>query len=381
MGVSSAKRDYYEVLNVSRDAAPEQIKKAYRRRAHKFHPDRNSSADAESKFKEAAEAYEVLSDAQKRQRYDQLGHAGLSGAGVHDFSNMRHDDIFSMFADIFPGAFGRGGGRRQSRGADLQTQVELTLAEVATGAERSIEFGRMDVCDSCDGSGAAAGSEHRECSTCAGYGQVEQAGGLGGLFGRIVTTCPNCQGRGSLIVKPCGPCHGSGRVQKERVVTVQLPAGIQDGQAIRLRGEGEPGSDGAPRGDLHCYVKVKPHRFLERHGNDLLCRMPISFTQASLGAQVDVPTLSGKAELKIPKGTQHGQTFRLNGLGLPDLRTQRLGDELVQVLVEIPKKLNKRQTELLREFAETEDKSVLPDSKGFFDSLMDYFSGGSEQRE
>ena len=380
MSVSSAKRDYYEVLNVSRDAAPEQIKKAYRRRAHKFHPDRNSSADAESKFKEAAEAYEVLSDAQKRQRYDQFGHAGLSGAGVHDFSHMQNDDIFSMFTDIFEGAFGRGGGRRQSRGADLQTQVELTLAEVATGAQRSIEFGRMDVCDSCDGSGAAAGSERRKCPTCAGYGQVEQTGGLGGLFGRMVTTCPNCQGRGSLIVKPCGPCRGSGRVQKERVVTVQLPAGIQDGQAVRLRGEGEPGSDGAHRGDLHCYVRVKPHRFLERHENDLICRMPISFTQASLGAQVDVPTLNGKAELKIPGGTQHGQIFRLSGLGLPDLRTQRRGDELVQVLVEIPKKLNKRQTELLREFAETEDKSVLPDSKGFFDSLMDYFSGDSEQR-
>ena len=214
MAVSSAKRDYYEVLNVSREAMPEQIKKAYRRLAHKFHPDRNSSADAESRFKEAAEAYEVLSDAQKKQRYDQFGHAGLSGAGVHDFSHMRSDDIFSMFTDIFEGAFGRSGGRRQSRGADLQTQVELTLAEVASGAERSIEFGRMDVCDTCGGSGAAAGSTRRKCPTCAGYGQVEQTGGLGGLFGRVITSCPNCQGRGSLIVKPCGPCRGVGRVQK-----------------------------------------------------------------------------------------------------------------------------------------------------------------------
>ena len=378
MSVSSAKRDYYEVLNVSREAAPEQVKKAYRRLAHKFHPDRNSSADAETRFKEAAEAYEVLSDEQKRQRYDQFGHAGLSGAGVHDFSHMRNDDIFSMFNDIFEGAFGRGGGRRQSRGADLQTQVELTLAEVATGAERSIEFGRMEVCEKCNGSGAAADSGRRKCPTCAGYGQVEQAGGLGGLFGRVVTSCPNCQGLGSLIVKPCGPCRGSGRVQQNRIVSVQLPAGIQDGQAVRLRGEGEPGSDGAHRGDLHCYVKVKTHRFLERIENDLLCRMPISFTQASLGASVDVPTLTGKAELKIPKGTQHGQIFRLAGLGLPDLRTKRSGDELVQVLVEIPKKLNKRQSELLREFAETEDKTVLPDSKGFFESLADYFSSDTD---
>ena len=380
MAVSSAKRDYYQVLNVSRDAQPEQIKKAYRRLAHKFHPDRNSSPDAEEKFKEAAEAYEVLSDPAKRQRFDQFGHAGLSGAGVHDFQHMRTDDIFSMFTDIFGQALGGGReGARQRGGADLQTQVELSLAEVLAGTERSIEFGRMDLCDACSGTGAARGSERRTCRTCGGYGQVEQSGGLGGLFGRMITTCPNCEGRGSLVVKPCGSCRGSGRVQKKRVVTVQIPAGIHDGQAVRLRGEGEPGSDGAHRGDLHCYVRVKAHPFLERHNNDLICRMPISFTQASLGAKVEVPTLDGKAELKIPKGTQHGQIFRLGGLGLADMRSRRRGDELVQVLVEIPKKLNKRQTELLQEFAETEDHSVLPESKGFFDKLMKYFSADSDE--
>lgn len=377
MSVSSAKRDYYDVLQVARDASAEQIKKAYRRLAHKFHPDRNSSPDAESKFKEAAEAYEVLSDPAKRQRFDQFGHAGLSGAGVHDFSHMQSGDILSMFTDIFDQAFGMG--RRQRGGADLQTQVELTMAEVLTGAERSIEFGRMDLCDGCGGTGAARGSERRTCRTCGGYGQVEQAGGLGGLFGRMITSCPNCQGRGSLIVTPCGTCRGGGRTQKQRVVNVQIPAGIHDGQAVRLRGEGEPGSDGAPRGDLHCYVRIKPHPFLERHDNDLLCRMPIGFTQASLGAKVEVPTLDGKAELKIPRGTQHGQIFRLGGLGLPDIRSRRRGDELVQVLVEIPKKLNKRQAELLREFAETEDKSVLPESKGFFDKLMKYFADDLEK--
>ncbi len=378
MAVSSAKRDYYEILGVAREAAPDQVKKAYRRLAHKFHPDRNSASDAEAKFKEAAEAYEVLSDPAKRQRYDQLGHAGLSGAGIHDFSHMRTDDIFSMFTDIFDQAFGARGGRRARQGADLQTQVELTLAEVLNGTEHSIEFRRQDVCEACTGTGAAPGSERHACPTCGGYGQVEQAGGLGGLFGRMITACPACHGRGSMIVTPCGSCRGSGRVRKKRMVNVQIPPGIHDGQAVRLRGEGEPGEDGAPRGDLHCYVRVKPHPFLERHNNDVVCQMPISFTQASLGVKVEVPTLTGKAELKIPRGTQHGQLFRLGGLGLPDIRTRRHGDELVQVLIEIPKKLNKQQSELLREFAATEDKSVLPDSKGFFDKMKDYLSGFAE---
>jgi molecular chaperone DnaJ len=375
MAVGSRKRDFYEVLGVSREALPDEIKKSYRRLAHKYHPDRNrEDPEAETKFKEAAEAYEVLADPEKRQRYDRFGHAGLSGAGIHDYTHMNVDDIFSMFTDIFGG----GGGRRRRRGADLQTEVELTLADVATGAERTIEFSRRDFCDACAGSGAAAGSQRQTCPTCGGYGQVEQSGGLGGLFGRVITTCPHCSGRGSMIVTPCSACRGTGRVVKDRVVSVQIPPGIHDGQGIRMRGEGEPGEDGAGRGDLHCYIRVKPHPFLERHNNDLLCAMPCGFTQAALGAKVEVPTLTGKAELKIPPGTQHGQLFRLRGLGLPDVRTGRRGDELVQVLVEIPKKLNKQQQDLLREFAETEDKSVLPQSKGFFDKFMDYLSGLGE---
>ena len=272
------------------------------------------------------------------------------------------------------------GGRRRSRGADLRANIEISLDEVATGVERTLEFRRNDFCDTCGGTGAAPGSKRRTCPTCNGYGQVEQAGGLGALFGRVVTACPSCSGRGEVVVTPCRKCGGRGLAPKERVVTVKIPPGIHDGQVIRVRGEGEA-APGGGRGDLHCYVKVKPHRFLERMENDLICRIPISFTQASLGARVDVPTLNGKAELKIPKGTQHGQIFRLSGLGLPDLRTLRLGDELVQVLVEIPKKLNKRQTELLREFAETEDTSVLPDSKGFFDSLKEYFSANADQKK
>ncbi len=372
--MASTKRDFFEVLGLGRDATPEQVKKAYRRAAHKHHPDRNSNAPgSEAKFKEAAEAYEILSDPAKRQRYEQFGHAGLNGAGVHDFNHMNTGDIFSMFSDIFGG-----GGRRRSRGTDLQTEVQLTLAEVAKGTERTIEYTRQDLCDECDGSGSAKGSERKTCSTCGGYGQVEQAGGLGSLFGRVVTNCPHCQGRGSVIVTPCGACRGSGRASNHREVTVQIPAGIQEGQAVRVRGEGEPGEDGSTRGDLHCYVRIEPHPFFERHNADLVCRMPISFTQASLGAMVEVPTLSGKADLKIPAGTQHGQLFRLKRMGLPDLRTGHTGDEIVQVVIEIPRKLDKEQQRLLREFAATENNSVLPESTGFFDKLMSYLSGHEE---
>ncbi len=376
MAVSKVRRDYYDVLGVSRDAAPEQIKKAYRRLAHKYHPDRNrEDPDAESKFKDASEAYEVLSDSSKRRRFDQFGHAGLSAAGVHDFSHMGVEDIFSMFTDIFDMGFG--GRRRRSRGADLQTEMEITLAEVLTGTERSIEFTRRDFCDTCGGSGAAPGSRKITCRMCGGYGQVEQAGGLGGLFGRVITTCPGCRGAGSSIESPCASCRGSGWMAKERIVNVRIPAGIHDGQAVRLREEGEPAEDGTQRGDLHCYVRVARHPFLERHNHDVVCRMPISFTQAALGAKVEVPTLTGKAELKIPSGTQHGRILRLAGKGLPDLRSGRRGDELVEVLVEIPSRLDKRQEELLREFAQSEDKSVLPTSKGFFDKLVEYLSGAT----
>lgn len=376
MPVASSKRDYYEILGVTKNASPEEIKKAYRRLAHKFHPDRNpNDHTAEHKFKEAAEAYDVLSDASKRQRYDQFGHAGLSGAGVRDYAHADLDDIFSMFGDIFGG-----GRRRRPRGTDLQTEVELTLAEVAVGAERSIEFTRQEVCDGCGGSGSARGTERRVCSTCGGYGQVEQSTGFGSIFGRVITACPTCRGRGSMIVTPCGACRGSGRMSKGRVVTVKIPPGIHDGQAIRVRGEGEVGPEGDARGDLHCVVRVRPHPFLERHENDLVCHMPVSFTQAALGAKVEVPTLSGKAELTLPPGAQHGQVFRLRGLGLPDLRGGRGGDELVEILIEIPTKLTREQEALLREFARTEDRAVMPESKGFFERFREYLGGAEEKK-
>lgn len=375
--MAGTKRDYYEILGVSRSASPEEIKKAYRRLAHKHHPDRNEgSAEAEAKFKEAAEAFEVLSDPAKRQRYDQFGHAGLSGAGLHDFTHMDVGDIFSMFDDIFGGALGGafGGRRRRRGGADLRTEVLITLAEVAMGTDRTIEFTRRDFCDQCGGSGAAAGSQRRVCSTCGGYGQVEQATGFGAILGRVITACPTCRGRGSTIGTPCPACRGGGRVMKGRIVTAKIPSGVHDGQAIRIRGEGELDEEGTARGDLHCVIRVEPHPFLERHQNDLVCRLPISFSQAALGAVVEVPTLTGKAEVKIQPGTQHGQLYRLRGLGLPDLNGGRHGDEIVEVLVEIPRKLDKTQERLLREFAKTEDRSVMPESKGFFEKLKEYLN-------
>ena len=376
-----AKRDYYEVLGVDKTAGADDVKRAYRRLAIKYHPDKNpGDKDAEAKFKECAEAYEVLSDTDKRARYDQFGHAGLQGAGVHDFSRMNVEDIFGALnlEDIFGDLFGGGGRSRRSaargphRGYDLETVVELTLNDVATGVEKSIEFTRQDNCEDCGGSGSAKGSSPSKCSTCGGSGQVAQAG-LGGFF-QMVSTCPQCKGAGKVITSPCKKCRGSGKVPKKRLVTIKIPAGVHEGQSVRVAGEGEPGFNGGPRGDLYCYVRLKEHPFLQRDGINLIAVVPISFTQAALGGIVQVPSLNGMKELKIPPGTQTGDVFRIKGQGLPDIRTKRNGDELVQVIVEIPKKLNSQQEELLRKFAETEDNTVLPKSRGFFEKLKQYFN-------
>ncbi len=376
-----AKRDYYEVLGVGKGASPDEIKRAYRRMAIKYHPDKNpdNKEDAEKKFKECAEAYEVLSDAEKRRRYDQFGHDGLRGMGMRDYTHMRWQDIGSIFEDIFgfgdlADLFGMGGRRRTrrtgpARGYDLETSVDLVLNEVAKGTEKTIEFTRQDLCGECSGTGSARGTSPGRCPGCGGSGQVVRGGG----FFQMVSTCPQCRGEGLIITNPCKKCKGTGRVPKKRIVNVKIPAGVHEGQGVRIGGEGEPGRNGGPRGDLYCYVRVKPHQFLERDGNNLIAVVPISFTQAALGATIDVPSLDGTRGLKIPPGSQYGRIFRIKGYGLPDLRTGRTGDELVQITIETPTRLDAKQQELLREFAKTENKTVSPTSKTFFEKLKDYF--------
>ncbi len=372
-----AKRDYYEVLGVDKGASADDIKRAYRRLAIKYHPDKNpDDKEAEAKFKECAEAYEVLSDSEKRQRYDQFGHDGLRGMGMHDFSRMNVDDIFSMLNldDIFGGIFG-GRGRRSgrqagpARGYDLETSVELTLNDIAKGAEKTIEFTRQDMCPECNGTATAKGSSPSSCPSCNGTGQISRGGG----FFQMVSTCGQCRGSGRVITNPCKKCRGGGKVPKKREVIVKIPAGVHQGQGVRVAREGEPGRNNGPRGDLYCYVRIKSHEFLQRDGNDLIAVVPISFTQAALGTTIDVPSLDSSRQLKIPPGTQYGSIFRIKGQGLPDIRSKRTGDQLVQVTIETPAKLNAKQEELLREFAKAENKNVFPQSKKFFDKLKKYF--------
>jgi len=376
-----AKRDYYEVLGVGKNASADDIKRAYRRMAMKYHPDKNpGNSEAEAKFKECAEAYEVLSDPEKRQRYDQFGHEGLRGIGMRDYSHMRWQDIGSIFEDIFGfddffsdifGARSRRASRRggPTRGFDLETTVELTLDAVAKGTEKTIEFKRQDLCPECNGNGAAKGTTPAQCSACHGSGQVARGGG----FFQMVSTCPQCRGTGKVITDPCKKCKGSGRVPKKRIVNIKIPPGVHEGQGIRVANEGEPGRDGGPRGDLYCYVRIKSHEFLQRDGNNLVAVVPISFTQAALGATIDVPSLDGTRRLKIPPGTQYGSVFRIKGQGLPDVRTGKTGDQLVQVMIETPVKLTAKQEELLRQFAETQNKNVSPQATRFFERLKKYF--------
>jgi molecular chaperone DnaJ len=379
----TAKRDYYEVLEVTRTASADEIKKAYRKAALKHHPDKNpGDKEAEAKFKECAEAYEVLSDPEKKARYDQYGHEGLRGTTMHDYSHMdvhSIEDLFSAFFGGNPfggaggGRRGGGGGRGQARGYDLETQVQISLQDVSNGCERQIDFTRQDVCETCGGSGAKPGTKRVSCRTCGGRGQVAQRG-FGGMF-QMVTTCPHCMGQGSTVEIPCPTCDGSGRQPKKRTLQVKIPAGIFDGQAVRVRGEGEPGEGGGPAGDLHVYVRVQPHPFFVRDESNLVMQLPVSFAQATLGAELEVPTLFGKSGLRVPPGTQHGEVLMLKGLGLPDLRGGANGHQLIQILIEIPKKLGKKQEEILREYAKSEDLSVLPAQRGFFEKLKDYVVG------
>lgn len=369
------KRDYYEVLGVARSAAPDEIKRAFRQAALKYHPDRNREPGAEERFKEASEAYEVLSDDQKRQRYDRFGHAGLNGAGMHDFAHMQADEIFSVFGDLLGDLFGGRGGGRSERGVDIQTVIDIELREVASGVEKTIRYNHSALCERCEGSGAEPGSQRGACRTCGGYKCVEQQTSMGFFVTRTVVECPECRGRGFLVTQVCRDCRGAGRGERERVVSVKVPAGVHDGQSVRIRGGGEPGPSGTHVGDLLCVIRVQPHPFFERDGDHLLCRVPISFTQAALGCHVDAPTLAGVTSLRIPPGTQHGAVFRLDGKGLPNLRSGRRGNEIVQVTIEVPRKLTRAQQELLRTFAATEDKDVLPESKSFFERVREYFTG------
>ncbi len=373
MPMAATKRDYYEVLGINRDAAPDDIKKAYRQMALKFHPDRNPGDDeAPKKFKEAAEAYEVLSDPDKRQRYDRYGHAGLNGAAFHDFRSA--DDIMSAFGDIFGGAiFGDlfAERRRGPRpGPDLLMKLEINLVEAARGATRTIDVNRQDFCSECRGSGARKGTSPTTCNYCGGRGQIVQARG----FFQMATTCPACGGEGVRITDPCTNCRGAGRVPTTAHLPVNIPPGVEAGMWLQLRNQGELGDLGAPRGNLRIQVLVKKHPFFERRRNDLICQVPISFAQAALGAVVEVPMLDGREHIEVPRGTQSGEILRIKGRGMPDLGGRGRGDELVEIFVETPRHMTVRQEELLREFAEIEHEQVSPRRKSFFEKLRDYFT-------
>lgn len=371
-----SKRDYYEVLGVDRSADAKELKKAYRRIAMKFHPDRNpDNADAEEKFKEANEAYEILSSEDKRHAYDQFGHDGVDpnrqggfggGGGGAGFGDIFGD----VFGDIFGGGGGRGGQRGPARGADLRYTLELDLEEAVRGTTVKIKVPSLVACKPCDGSGAKPGTKPVTCTTCAGHGQVRMNQG----FFSVQQTCPNCHGRGTMISSPCGSCHGQGRVEEERTLSVKVPKGVDTGDRIRLSGEGEAGPDGGPAGDLYVQVSVRDHKIFERDGRHLYCDIPVSFADAALGGEIEVPTLDGMVKLKVPSETQNGKMFRLRGKGVEPVRGGSVGDLMCRVQIETPINLNKEQKELLRQFQEslTGDKHS-PKQAGWFDSMKNFF--------
>ena len=350
------KRDYYDILEVNRGASSEEIKKNYRRLAMKYHPDRNpGDKEAEETFKETAEAYEVLKDNEKRQLYDQFGHEGLKRSGFTGFSGF--EDIFSSFGDIFEGFFGFGtrGNRMHGRkGADLRYDLNVSFAEAAFGKEGEIEIPKSVQCDTCEGKGSKPGTYPVTCPGCQGKGQTLRSQG----FFSISTTCQHCRGEGKIITDPCKDCRGTGRVKINKKVSVKIPGGIEDGSRLRLRQEGEDGERGGPAGDLYVILHVEPHPFFERQGDDIICQIPISFAQAALGGEIEVPTLENTEKLSIPRGTQSGHIFRLRGEGSYHLRGGGRGDQIVQVIIKTPTKLTKKQEELLREFADINGEDV-----------------------
>jgi molecular chaperone DnaJ len=375
-----SKRDYYEILSVERDVSEKDLKKAYRRVAMKFHPDRNpDDKEAEEKFKEASEAYEVLSDSQKRAAYDQYGHAGVDqqgggfGGGGFGGGSGNFSDIFGdVFGDIFGGG-GAGGGRGRggpARGSDLRYTLELDLEEAVKGTSVKIRVPTLVGCNTCDGSGAKAGTKPVSCTTCGGVGQVRMQQG----FFSVQQTCPNCRGKGSIISDPCGDCHGQGRTEETKTLSVKVPSGVDTGDRIRLSGEGEAGADGGPSGDLYVQVSVKEHDIFERDGKNLYCDVPISFVDAALGGELDVPTLDGRVKLKVPTETQTGKMFRLRGKGVTPVRGGGAGDLMCRVTVETPVNLSNKQKELLKEFkASMKGDKNSPKQSSWFEGMKNFF--------
>ncbi|HEX2552482.1 MAG TPA: molecular chaperone DnaJ [Microvirga sp.] len=372
-----SKRDYYETLGVAKTATEAELKSAFRKLAMKYHPDKNpGDKDAEVQFKEINEAYQTLSDAQKRAAYDRFGHAAFAnGGGGGPGFDANFSDVMS---DIFENFFGGGGGGRtrtaggRERGADMRFNLEISLEEAFTGKTATVKIPTSVTCETCSGTGAKAGSKPKPCPTCGGYGRVRATQG----FFSIERTCPNCHGRGETIDDPCTGCGGAGRVTRERTLSVNVPAGVEDGTRIRLAGEGEAGLRGGPAGDLYIFLSLQPHAFFQRDGADLFCRVPISMVTAAIGGEVTVPTIDGSdAKVKVPEGTQSGKQFRLKGKGMPVLRSRDVGDLYIQVVVETPQKLTKRQRELLMEFDAECSKENHPESTGFFSRVKEFFDG------
>lgn len=373
------KRDYYEILGVSKTASDDELKKSFRRLAMKFHPDRNpGNKESEEKFKEIKEAYEILSDPKKRQAYDQFGHAGVSGApgggGFSGFSGggVNFEDLFGGFGDVFGDIFGasrgrRGGGRQMQGqpGADLRYDMTITLEEAVKGTVKEIKIPTLVKCDECKGSGAKAGSSPKICSTCGGIGQVRMQQG----FLSIQQTCPKCHGQGKIIDSPCPKCHGQGRKHSTKTLQVKIPAGIDNGDRIRLSGEGEAGMQGGQDGDLYVEIHIKPHPIFQRRGADLFCEVPINFVTATVGGEIDLPTLDGQLKLKIPPETQTDKSFRLRGKGITTVRGHIKGDIMVKVVIETPVNLDKEQKQLL----ETFEKSLKSDKVNHYPKLMNWF--------
>ena len=381
----ATKRDYYDVLGVPKNASEEEIKKAYRKLAMKYHPDRNEAdKNAEAKFKEAKEAYEMLSTADKRAAYDQYGHAGVDpnmrggGPGAEGFGGFA-EAFGDIFGDIFGAQGGartggaRAGGRQVFRGSDLSYAMEITLEEAASGKEAQIRIPSWEGCDTCHGSGAKPGTQAKTCTTCNGQGVVQMRQG----FFSVQQSCPHCRGTGKIIPDPCTTCHGQGKVKKQKTLEVKIPAGIDDGMRIRSTGNGEPGTNGGPPGDLYIEIRLKKHDIFERDGDDLHCAVPISFTRAALGGEIEVPTLAGKAAIDIPEGTQHGKQFRLRGKGIKGVRSSYPGDLYCHVSVETPIKLSEHQRKLLKELDESLKKGGSrhsPGEESWSDKLKSFFS-------